>query len=89
MYAVKLRIIEDADLIELLEKDTLKKISIKAYRKQKSPNVLPQMTLHGLRHSFTTRTFDNDYNVKEVYQHLGILNTNTTMRFYIHYTQKR
>lgn len=33
MYAVKLRIIEDADLIELLEKDTFKKISIKAYRK--------------------------------------------------------
>lgn len=50
---------------------------------------LPQMTLHGLRHSFATRMFDKGYDVKEVQQHLGHLNMNTTMGFYIHYTQNK
>ncbi len=32
-YSLKLRIVDDADLIELLEKESLRNLLIKAYRK--------------------------------------------------------
>lgn len=48
---------------------------------------LDEMTVHGLRHSFATRMFDKGYDVREVQQQLGHKSMNTTMKFYIHYTQ--
>jgi len=50
---------------------------------------LPHITPHGLRHSFATRMFDRGYDVKEVQMQLGHKNMNTTMQYYIHYTQSK
>lgn len=61
----------------------------KIFKKHVTQIGLPDMTLHGLRHSFATRMFDKGYDVKEVQEHLGHINMNTTMGFYIHYTQDK
>ena len=50
---------------------------------------LPHITLHGLRHSFATRMFDKGYDVKEVQEHLGHTSMETTMKYYIHYTETK
>lgn len=50
---------------------------------------LEHITLHGLRHSFATRMFDKGYDVKEVQEHLGHTSMETTMKYYIHYTNKK
>ena len=50
---------------------------------------LQHITLHGLRHSFATRMFDKGYDVKEVQEHLGHTSMDTTMKYYIHYTQSK
>lgn len=50
---------------------------------------LPHLTPHGLRHSFATRMFDKGYDVKEVQMHLGHKSMDTTMKYYIHYTQSK
>lgn len=50
---------------------------------------LSHITLHGLRHSFATRMFDKGYDVKEVQEHLGHTSMETTMNYYIHYTQNK
>ena len=50
---------------------------------------LNHITLHGLRHSFATRMFDKGYDVKEVQEHLGHSSMDTTMKYYIHYTQHK
>ncbi len=50
---------------------------------------LPHITLHGLRHSMATRMFDRGYDVREVQEQLGHSSTNTTMGFYIHYTESK
>lgn len=47
------------------------------------------ITLHGLRHSFATRMFDKGYDVKEVQEHLGHTSMETTMKYYIHYTNSK
>lgn len=47
------------------------------------------ITLHGLRHSFATRMFDKGYDIKEVQEHLGHSSMDTTMKFYIHYTNTK
>lgn len=48
---------------------------------------LEHLTPHGLRHSFATRMFDKGYDVKEVQKHLGHASMETTMKYYIHYTE--
>lgn len=50
---------------------------------------LQHITLHGLRHSFATRMFDKGYDIKEVQEHLGHSSMDTTMKYYIHYTQSK
>lgn len=50
---------------------------------------IPHITLHGLRHSFATRMFDKNYDIREVQAHLGHASMNTTMEYYIHYTQSK
>lgn len=50
---------------------------------------LSHITLHGLRHTFATRMFDRGYDVKEVQEHLGHTNMQTTMKYYIHYTNDK
>lgn len=50
---------------------------------------LQHITLHGLRHSFATRMFDKGYDVKEVQEHLGHTSMETTMKYYIHYTNTK
>jgi integrase len=50
---------------------------------------LSHITLHGLRHSFATRMFDKGYDVKEVQTHLGHASMETTMKYYIHYTNHK
>ena len=48
---------------------------------------LPHITPHGLRHSFATRMFDKGYNVKQVQAQLGHTSMQTTMQYYIHYSE--
>ncbi len=50
---------------------------------------LRHITLHGLRHSMATRMFDRGYDVRAVQEQLGHLSMNTTMGFYIHYTESK
>lgn len=50
---------------------------------------IEHITLHGLRHSFATRMFDKGYDVKEVQAHLGHSSMETTMKYYIHYTETK
>lgn len=50
---------------------------------------LPHITLHGLRHSMATRMFDRGYDVRAVQEQLGHATMNTTMGFYIHYTESK
>ena len=50
---------------------------------------LPHITIHGLRHSFATRMFDNGYDIREVQKQLGHSNMETTMKYYIHYTNSK
>lgn len=50
---------------------------------------LPHITLHGLRHSMATRMFDRGYDVRAVQEQLGHSSMNTTMGFYIHYTESK
>ncbi len=50
---------------------------------------LTHITLHGLRHSFATRMFDKGYDVKEVQEHLGHSSLDTTLKYYIHYTNSK
>ena len=50
---------------------------------------IEHITLHGLRHSFATRMFDKGYDVKEVQEHLGHSSMETTMKYYIHYTNTK
>ncbi|MCK9236258.1 MAG: site-specific integrase [Bacteroidales bacterium] len=50
---------------------------------------IAHITLHGLRHSFATRMFDKNYDVREVQAHLGHASMNTTMEYYIHHTKRK
>lgn len=50
---------------------------------------LRHITLHGLRHSMATRMFDRGYDVREVQEQLGHSSMETTMKFYIHYTDSK
>ena len=50
---------------------------------------LEHITLHGLRHSMATRMFDRGYDVREVQEQLGHSSMDTTMDFYIHYTESK
>lgn len=50
---------------------------------------LQHITPHGLRHSFATRMFDKGYDIKEVQMHLGHKSMDTTMRYYIHFTNSK
>lgn len=48
-----------------------------------------RITLHGLRHTFATRMIDRNYSVQEIQKQLGHTSMNTTMNFYIHYTENK
>lgn len=50
---------------------------------------MEHITLHGLRHSMATRMFDRGYDVREVQEQLGHSSMDTTMDFYIHYTESK
>lgn len=50
---------------------------------------LQHITPHGLRHSFATRIFDKGYDIKEVQMHLEHKSMDTTMRYYIHFTNSK
>lgn len=56
-------------------------------QKSKSPVLLPQFSCHSLRHTFTTRLFENGVNIKVIQEVLGHADFDTTMNIYTHITQ--
>ena len=55
--------------------------------KSKNPVLLPKFSCHSLRHTFTTRLFENGVNIKVIREILGHADFDTTMNIYTHITQ--
>ena len=55
--------------------------------KFKNPVLLPRFSCHSLRHTFTTRLFENGVNIKVIQEILGHADFDTTMNIYTHITQ--
>lgn len=55
--------------------------------KFKNHVLLPRFSCHSLRHSFTTRLFENGVNIKVIQELLGHADFDTTMNIYTHITQ--
>ena len=55
--------------------------------KSKNPVLLPRFSCHSLRHTFTTRLFENGVNIKVIQEILGHADFDTTMNIYTHITQ--
>ena len=55
--------------------------------KPKHPVLLPRFSCHSLRHTFTTRLFENGINIKVIQEILGHADFDTAMNIYTYITQ--
>ena len=62
---------------------------LKAKKEKRDPILLPDFSCHHLRHTFCTRLFENETNLKVIQSIMGHRNIETTMDVYAEATDRK